>query len=91
MIVPTCGRIVWFYAYIGSKPLPAIIREVQESGKIDITLFSGHGAEPIGDVILYQEEETIPEDAEDFCAWMPYQQAASKKYPVDIPTNPPVI
>lgn len=80
-IIPTIGRIVWFYpggkAAVDAKtqPFAAMVAFVHGGGqKINIGYLNEQGHQHnLEQVQLIQEGEPIP--AYEFCCWMPYQQA----------------
>jgi|HubBroStandDraft_5_1064220.scaffolds.fasta_scaffold76305_2 hypothetical protein len=85
MIVPTIGRIVWMFrtsAGDWTQAEPAIVCYVHGDNRyINVAGFD-HQGEPFSltSVYLVQEGEAKPE-GQSFACWMPYQQAAAKKYP----------
>ena len=73
MIVPTVGRIVWFFHDDDSGiERAAIITRVYGDRMINVCVFDDSGATPYSSVPLVQ-----PEDdnlvGESHCSWMPYQ------------------
>lgn len=81
MIVPTIGRIVWLNRP-GKSTEAAIVCYVHGEGKtINVAGFSFEGIIfTEKNVTLIQEGEPKPDGV--YACWMPYQQAAAKKYPV---------
>lgn len=80
MIVPTIGRIVWLNRP-GKTAEAAIVCGIHGEGEqINVCGFDFEGrvfAQP--NVPLIQEGQTRPVGI--YACWMPYQQAAAKKYP----------
>ena len=82
MIVPTVGRIVWLNRP-GKQTEAAIVTGVHGEGEqINVCGFTFEGGIlPQANVPLVQEGQPRPVGV--YACWMPYQQAAAKKYPVD--------
>ena len=82
MIVPTVGRVVWFYRWIGGPghegPLAAHVCHVHKNGRINVMVISEVG-NTTGwlDIELVQDGCPVPN--EDHCTWMPYQVGQSAK------------
>lgn len=81
MITATVGRIVWFKQTKDTVEVPAIVSKVHGPSMIDVTIFDGTNRMETS-VPLEQEEDNSGKYSTRYCQWMPYQQAASKKYPV---------
>lgn len=87
MIVPTIGRIVWLNRP-GKAVEAAIVCHVHGEGRyINVCGFTFEGC-PFAErsVYLVQEGESKPDITNGvasgvYACWMPYQQAAAKKYP----------
>jgi hypothetical protein len=80
MIVPTIGRVVWFYTAPGAEQQAAIITKVRPDGKINVAVFDEYGTNS-GRVNVYlaQDEASTPKTGA-YCAWMPYQIGQAKKH-----------
>ena len=81
MIVPTIGRVVWYYPHgmaDGVQPLDAHICYVHDDRRINIGGFDKNG-DPYSasSVVLVQEGDSMPTGAH--AMWMPYQVQAAKK------------
>lgn len=82
MIVPTVGRIVWFYA--GAEPfgeMAAIVTAVHGDRLINAMVFGPLGHADIAQhksIQLWQEGD--PEPIGKHCRWMPYQINQARKH-----------
>jgi len=86
MIVPTNGRIVWYYpgsadplatvlsAHAHPQPLAAIVAWVWNNHMVNLVVFTPDGTAPVArtSVMLLQDDDAAPE-GQSYCAWMPYQ------------------
>lgn len=85
MIIPTIGRVVWVYRN-GSRPPnqaePALVSFVTNDRLINVAGFDMYGNHfsAIG-LTLLQEEDNPALFTGSYACWMPYQQAAARKYP----------
>ncbi len=83
MIVPTVGRVVWFYkwnAVTGHQgPLAAHVCKVHSDRCVNLMAISESGV-PFSEcsVVLLQEGDPVP--LGNYSAWMPYQVGQAKKY-----------
>lgn len=84
MIVPSIGRVVWFYAHKGQKdngdqPSAALVVFVHNERLVNLATFDKYGG-ICGwqGVTLVQEGDETPE-ASAFCMWMPYQIGQAKR------------
>ncbi len=86
MIVPTVGRVVWYWRHgevqmrDGGQPQPcaAIIARVHSNTCINIAFFDENGhAHNNTSVRLIQDEKITPEIQDPFCTWMPYQKSVA--------------
>lgn len=77
MIIPTVGRVVWFFNY-SSTPLSASVAHVNWDGTINIGYLTTGGEHygAIG-IPLWQGEGVKPDRR---CEWMPYQKGQAAKY-----------
>ena len=77
MILPTVGRVVWFYKYSqgqGHKgPLAAHVAHVHGDDCVNLMVIDQNGS-PRSEtsVKLVQEDDEAPTN--DYCTWMPYQK-----------------
>lgn len=85
MIVPTVGRVVWFYgkppADQNEQPLAAIVAHVWSDTCVNLAIFDPDGrpvAVPPTSVRLMQEGDPLPASGP-YCTWMPYQIGQAKK------------
>jgi hypothetical protein len=79
MIVPTVGRVVWFWKDTKqSQPLAAMIAFVHNDRMVNLGYLTAEGAH-IGamSVPLIQEGDERP--ARRFCEWLPYQKGQAAK------------
>lgn len=80
MIKPTVGRVVWYWPNgqrPGLQPCAAQVAHVIDDRHINIGWLSPNGAQNSSvNVTLVQEGDVAPVD--DYCTWMPYQQAVAK-------------
>lgn len=81
MIVPTVGRVVWFYKYSaeGHKgPLAAHVAFVHSDTMLNLMVIDENG-NPRSEtsVRLVQEGEECPQA--DYACWMPYQKGQAQK------------
>lgn len=81
MIAATVGRIVLFQSTHTAVEVPAIVSAVHGPSMVSVTVFDGTNRMETS-VPLMQEEDDPTKFITRYCRWMPYQQAASKKYPV---------
>lgn len=90
MIVPTIGRIVWVYRLLATDDInqaePALVCYVHSGGRSINVAGYDHQGKPFSLTWLHlvQEGEAKPV-GNNYATWMPYQQAAAKKYPVETP------
>ena len=83
MILPTVGRVVWFYVYSpgqGHKgPLAGHVAKVHGNYCVNLMVINEDGVPSSRtSVRLIQEGDEVPET--DYCCWMPYQMGQAKKY-----------
>lgn len=84
MIVPTIGRVVWYYSSehrSGEQPWPALICYVHDNRLINLGGFRADGTPfDARDVYLVQEEDEVtpPASYARRRRWMPYQQMVAK-------------
>lgn len=87
MIVPTVGRVVWYYRYGRGEggevlqPQAAIVTYVHNERSVNLAVFdrSGNGY-GLQSVVLVQEGDQEPAAGNaGFCCWMPYQLDQAKK------------
>lgn len=79
-IIPTVGRIVWFYYTDGFGPRAAIVAEVHEDESVNLAVFNRLGDSfGVCQVPLIQDGEVPPEHGH-YCTWMPYQIGQAKKH-----------
>ena len=90
MIVPTIGRVVWFWpagSTVGDQPMAAIVTGVWGDGRhINLAIFERNGvpkSHPPTSIRLVQEEDERPMDVDGnyvaHATWMPYQIGQAKK------------
>ena len=86
MIVPTVGRVVWFWPdgevqmRTQQQPCAAIIAQVRTNTLINIAYFDENGhAHNNTSVRLVQDEQITQEMQSPFCTWMPYQVGQQAK------------
>lgn len=80
-IIPTVGRIVWFYFDHLGDERAAIVTAVHADETINVHVFTHSGQTCCGvtKVRLVQEGERRPE-YDHYCTWMPYQIGQAKKH-----------
>lgn len=91
IIIPTVGRVVWFYPYAntgeagfanaeGCAPYAAIIARVWSDTLVNLAVFDANGtAHSRTSVQLLQEVAPARADAGGFCTWMPFQKGQAAK------------
>jgi hypothetical protein len=87
MIMPTVGRIVWFWPdkndcpgqWPGEQPLAAIITHVVHNRRVHLNVFEATGGScaKVG-VLLKQPSD--PDVYGEHCSWMPYQVGQAQKH-----------
>lgn len=84
MIIPTIGRVVWFWSCAvnaedpRAQPRTALVCYVHSSDLINVAVFTANGdVSPCVEVPLYQGEGPRPEGLH--CEWMPYQKGQAAK------------
>lgn len=88
MIVPTVGRVVWYYPPGRSRdaqPNAALIAHVHSNTMINVGGFDP-GGQPFADtsVLLIQDEGSYGNPGGGaWACWMPYQQGQAKKHAAD--------
>lgn len=96
MIKPTVGRVVLVFreraADEGHQGVdldaaePAFVTAVFADDKVNVAGFTAHGVPfAVCPIFLVQEEYPGEEPPRPYAEWMPYQVAAAKKFPVDLP------
>lgn len=94
MIIPTVGRVVWFYPAghcDGEQPLAAIIAHVWSDTCVNLAIFGQDGSpvlNPPTSIQLLQEGD-VPPSGGRYCAWMPYQVGQAKAAERPQVHNPP--
>lgn len=91
---PTVGRIVYYYAEYALRemlgvddadtPLAALVVKVHSDRELNLVVYSSEGITyPMEGILLIHPGDVEPAPGTGgYCAWMPYQVAAAKKYPV---------
>lgn len=85
MIVPTVGRVVWFYKYVDGQghkgPLAAHVCCVHSDSLVNLMVIDESGLpHPHKSVSLVQEVNADnPPPGYDYCTWMPYQKGQAAK------------
>lgn len=84
MIIPTVGRVVWFYprgkaqADAGEQPQAAHVAYVHGDRLVNLMAITSSGVPyPVKDVRLVQPDDEAPLPQEAFACWMPYQIGAA--------------
>lgn len=88
-IIPTPGRIVWYYPNANSEeggfarahggaPLAAIVAQVLAS-TVNLTVFDAKGVPHSRTAVRLVQEGHIRPIVEEFCEWMPYQKGQAAK------------
>jgi hypothetical protein len=73
-IEPTVGRVLLYHTPDSSKPLAAMIANVNEDGTINIGYLDSVGTHHSQQCLpLIQDTDGIPTGNVHFCTWMPYQ------------------
>lgn len=84
MIVPTVGRVVWYYPTAtdeinGAGPLAALVAHVHSNDKVNLAVFDANGANHgLVGVRLLQDGDFAEVD-EGYATWMPYQLGQAAK------------
>jgi hypothetical protein len=86
MIVPTVGRVVWFYqnglrdTLTEKQPRAAIIAFVHNDRCVNLAVFDRNGKSfGLTSITLIQEGDDAPSKGDlSFCCWMPYQIGQAK-------------
>jgi len=78
-IVPTVGRVIWFYESNNQvEPKAAIVAKVWSDEVVNVMVVEENGTtKPATSVRLFQENE-IP-NITPYAKWMPYQIGQAKK------------
>lgn len=72
IIVPTVGRMIWFYD-VTDQPFAAIVVRVWGDRMVNLTVFNHDGLPiPHTSVVLVQPGDVKPAGSR-YCTWMPYQ------------------
>jgi hypothetical protein len=86
-IVPTVGRVVWFYENgktqldAGEQPNAAMVAYVHGDGRlINIGYFDHNGLPRQSTSVRLMQEGETDFPAYSFCTWMPYQVGQAKKH-----------
>lgn len=85
MIIPTIGRVVWFYpqgaADLAQKRQPhcALIAYVHSDSEINIAAFNQLGNTYSKQYVKLIQEGELTDGLQSFCCWMPYQQAQAAR------------
>lgn len=88
MIVPTVGRVVWYYkngladTLAEQQPRAAIVSFVHNDRCVNLAIFD-RGGNNYGQlsVVLIQEGDDPPSNGKlAFCCWMPYQIGQAKRH-----------
>jgi hypothetical protein len=89
MIVPTPGRIVWYYPSSEDEkffpcnrpePLPGIVCHVWSEREVNLCVFDMNGyAHSMKQVKLIQPEDPPFVGVGSFCMWMPFQIGQARK------------
>jgi hypothetical protein len=89
-IIPTVGRVVWFYPATDTQtadfsppaagePLAAIVAAVKSPDSVNLTVFDAMGFPHARlNVLLVQDGQDVPEGGF-YATWMPYQIGQAKK------------
>lgn len=80
MIIPTVGRMVWYYGdnMIDDQPMAATIAFVHSDRLVNLSVIDPNGYQfPLQSVPLVQEGEERPMGF--YCTWMPYQIGQAAK------------
>lgn len=83
MIVPTVGRVVWFYKHVpghGHKgPLAAHVAHVHNDSLLNLMVIDeyGHPRSETGVPLKHDDSADVP--ASDYATWMPYQKGQAAK------------
>lgn len=84
MIVPTIGRVVWFYPgkqftgyHDGVNPIPALICRVWSNTMINVAGFDSDGNPFRQTSVFLKQEETDPVPDFGHAEWMLYQKSVA--------------
>jgi hypothetical protein len=101
LIVPTVGRIVWYYPgqneaikYHRDQPLAAVVSYVWSDRMVNLAVYDADGfPQSRTSVPLLQDDDKAPDAAH--CAWMPFQKDQAQRYAAregdKVPGPPPVM
>lgn len=88
-IIPSIGRVLWFYpgtgfrgATAGDQPLPALVCNVKGDTCVNVAGFDADGQHFVGqDVYLVPSDGAgaEPAEGEQHARWMPYQVTQAQK------------
>lgn len=95
MILPTPGRVVWFYNKVEdmktSQPLSATVAFAHSERCVNLTVHSVEGdVKPLSKVQLLQDDDTPPTKG-CFALWMPYQKTQAEKDSASSAQNTPLL
>lgn len=79
-IIPTVGRIVWFYYADGFGPRAAIVAYVNEDERVNLTVSNRFGDTFSMPCIPLIQDGEVPPEHGNYCTWMPYQIDQAKKH-----------
>lgn len=82
MIVPTIGRVVWYYPpghQPHEQPLAAIVAHVWSDTCVNLAIFSASGSPMCAptSILLVQPGNEVPTGG-NYCTWMPFQIGQAK-------------
>jgi hypothetical protein len=95
IIVPTIGRIVWFWDLARdihdpyAQPEAAIVTYVHHDHMVNLSVFSPNGENRARTSVLLCHEGSARPDNGGFCEWMPYQVGQAKKHAAEVPAELP--
>ncbi len=87
MIIPTVGRVVWFWPALkdenepkAERPFAALVAYVWGERMVNLAVFDHNGKHESHTSVPLMQDEDRPPHLGYFASWMPYQIGQAKKY-----------
>ena len=85
MIVPSIGRVVWFWPETTSsgawvdQPLAAIVTYVWNERMVNLAVFDRNGVAHSRTSVTLLQDDDAPNEGGHYCEWMPFQKGQAAK------------